>query len=177
MALLGRYGGAFAVADAGIALQGGGFAAQRQFGSLFAVDGPGVEQIQIRRRAAGNVGFVGQGGKKVLRRKAGNVVGGLHGALDGSRGKVRRAGIAPAVAQINGHAERFVSVALHVFESALAHRNGKPRAFGGFGSGIAGAEFFGVGQGAVYQLFKKSTAVGKARQRFLLMVSRGGSGG
>ncbi len=174
MALLAGYSRSFAVADAGIALQGGSFAFQRQPGGLGAVEIPVVEQVQVGRGAAGNIGLVGQGGKGVLRGEACNVVSGLHGALNRLRRKVRRAGIAPAVAQVNGYAQRFVAVALHIFQLALAHRNRQAAAFGRFGAGVAGTQLFGVGNGRINQFFKKRLAERKARQRLAVTGCRHG---
>ena len=121
MALLCRHPRTFAVGDARIALQRGRFAGQSQLCGAVAVDIPGVEQVQVRRRAAGDVSLIGQGGKRVLRGEAGNIVGGLHRALYGLWRKIRRAGVASPGAQVNGYAQRFVAVAFHVFELAFAH--------------------------------------------------------
>ena len=68
------------------------------------------------------IGFVGQRSKGVLCGKAGNIVSGLHRALNGGLRKVRRAGIAALVANVNSHSQRFVAVALYIFKLAHAYR-------------------------------------------------------
>jgi len=158
VALLGRHRRAFAVGDAATGFEGGGLALQGQFGRLLAGDGPRVEQVQLARIGF-DVTLIGQAGDRVLGCETGNVIGRLHGAFNGGLRKVGGAGIATAVAHVHRHTQRFVAVALHVFQLALAHRHGKAAAFGGFGTGIGGAQLFGVLQGAVDQVFKKLAAV------------------
>ena len=58
-----------------------------------------------------------------FRRKAGDVVGCPYGLLDGRFGKVGGAGVAAPLAQVHRHTQRFVAVALHVFQLTIAHRH------------------------------------------------------
>ena len=164
MRLLGRHGRAFAVGNAIAHPQRGGLALQRQPGSLFAGDGPGVKQVQVSTAVClgGNVLRIGQAGKGVFGGEAGNVKRGLHGLGNSGLGEVRRAGVAPALAHVNGDTKRFVAVALHVFQLAIAHRYAQATAFGHFGSCIGGAQFLGVSQCTVYQRLKVRAGVGKA---------------
>ena len=120
MALLGRHGGPFAVGDAAIRLEGRSFATQGQLGGRFAAQVPGVKQIQVRM-VLGNVLRIGQAGRRVFRREACNVIRRLHRALNRGTRKIRGAGIATAVADVDRHPEGFVTVALHGLQRALAH--------------------------------------------------------
>lgn len=54
---------------------------------------------------------------------------------------------------------RTCRVALHSFELALAHVHRQAAALGGFGTGIGGTHFFGVGQGAIDEVFEERAAV------------------
>ena len=51
---------------------------------------------------------------------------------------------------------------------ALANTDRQAAAFRGLGSGIGGTEFFGMCQGGVNQVFKKTAAVAEAFGRFVL---------
>ena len=161
VALLGRYGRAVAVGDAAAGFEGRCFALQSQLGGLFAVDAPRVKQIQIAV-VRFDVGFVGQTGGRVFGGEAGDVIGRLHCALDRCLRKVGRAGIAPAVVQVHGHAQRLVAVALHVFQLALAHADRQAATFRRFSARVGRAQLFGVVQGDVDQLFKMVTRVAEA---------------
>ncbi len=161
MALLGRHAGALAVGDALAGLQRGRLAFQRDGCGLLAGDGPGVEQVQVGV-VGSNVVFVGQAGHRVFRGEARNVEGGLHGLLDRGARKIRRAGIAAAVAHVDGHAERLVTVALDVLQLALAHTHAQAAALGGLGPGVGGADLLCMRQGRVYQGFEGGTAVAEA---------------
>lgn len=100
-----------------------------------------MEQVQVAVAVGGrDVLGVGQAGHRVFGREAGDVVGGLRRLLDGLAGKVGGAGIAPAVADVDGDTERLVAVALHRFELALAHADRQAAAFGGLGPGVGGPE-------------------------------------
>ena len=131
---------------------------------LLAGDGPGEKQLQVGPLLLrpGNIGLVRQCGKRVFGGETGNVKRGLHRLLDGGQGKVGGAGIATALTQVHRDAERFVAVALYVFQLTLAHRHAQAAALGGVRSGIGGAQFFGMGDGRVHQAFKKRAAVTEA---------------
>ena len=170
--LLGRYGCAFAVGDAFAGFERRGLAFQRQLGGLFAGEGlsvhlPGVKQIQVSALVTWlhDVGFIGQGGERVFGGETGDVIGRLHGLRDRLVRKIRRARVAAPLAQVHRHAQGFVAVALHIFQLAFAHRHRQAAALGGFGTGIGGAELFGVFQGLVGQIFKKITAVAETLLR------------
>ena len=103
-----------------------------------------------------DIGAVGQAGKRVFGREAGDVVGGLHGLLDGGFGEVRGAGIAPALAQIDGHAQRLVAVALHGLQLALAHADRQAAALGSLGARIRRPQLLGMLQSLVHQPLEKA---------------------
>ena len=163
MALLGRDTGALAVGNALVGRQGSRFALNGDTCSLFAGHGPWVEQVQVLVRVfGGDIVRIGQTGCGVFRGKACNIKGGLHGLLDGCFRKVRRAGIATALADIDRHAQRLVAVAFYGFQLPLAHADAQAAAFGSIGTGIGGTQLFSVCQGLVHQTFKKRTAVAEA---------------
>ena len=134
---------------------------QGQGGGLFGRHGPGVKKVQLGV-VVGNVGLVGQASHRIAGRKAGNVKSRLHGLLYGGAGKVAGRGIAPLVAQVDRDAQGLVAVALHVFKLALAHADRQAAALRGLRAGVGGANFFGVGQGGVDQVFKKVAAEAEA---------------
>src|SRR6218665_2880881 len=143
-------------------------------GAISASSGrPGLRASAGER---GVMGLVGQGGYRVFGGEAGDVEGGLHGLLYGPGGKVRGAGLAAPVGHVDRHAQRFVAVALDVFQFTFAHADRQAATRGGFGCGIGGAELFGMGQGAVYQLFKKWAAVTEAAVGAMLGAMRWRSG-
>jgi hypothetical protein len=149
----------------------GGLALQGDAGGFFAVDGPRVKQVQVAV-VRFNVGFVGQTGRGVFGREAGNVESCLHRALDRGFGKIRSAGIAPAVLHIDRHTQRFVAVALHVFQLTFAHTDRQAATLRRFGPRVGGPQFFGVVQGDVDQPFKMVTRVAEA----VVGVCMGGGG-
>lgn len=167
MGLLGRHRGTFAVGDALVGLEGRGLGGARDVRGLLAGDGPGVEQIQVTLgfRQSHHVVRVGQAGRRVFRREAGNVVGRLHGLRDGRRGKVGGAGIAAPLTQIDRDAQGLVAVALDVLQLALAHRDRQATALGDFGARGAGANLPGVVQGLVHQALEGGAAVAEAALR------------
>ena len=63
---------------------------------------------------------------------------------------------------VDRHAQRLIAVAFDIFQCPLAHRHAQATALGGFGTGIGGAQFFGMGQRCVHQVFKKGAAVTEA---------------
>ena len=164
MRLLGRHRRALAVGDALAGGKGSRLDDQGQTGGLLTVDGPGLEQVQIgallglRRHIA----RIRQGGKRILRRETGNVIRCLHGLLNGSAGKIRGAGVATALADIDRHAQRLVPVTLHVLQFPLANRHAQATALRGFCTGIGGAELLGMGQRGVNQFLKIGAAVAEA---------------
>jgi hypothetical protein len=103
---------------------------------------------------------IGQGGKRVFGGEAGNVVGGLHGLLNGRLEKSEVLALPRRWPTVHRDAQRLVAVALHVLQLALAHRHAQAAALGRLGPGIGGAQLFGVRQGGVHQVFKKGAAVG-----------------
>jgi hypothetical protein len=112
---------------------------------------------------ARDVAVVGQAGGFVFRREAGDVVGRFHGLLDGGFGEIAGGGIAALFADVNRDAQRLVAVAFHVFQLAFTHADRQAAAFGSFGRGIRGAQFFGVGQSGVDEFFEKIAVVAEAR--------------
>ncbi len=109
-----------------------------------------------------NVPLVRQAGGVVVCREFGDVVGGLDGLLDRRFGKITGGRVAAFFTDVNRDAQRLVPVALDVFQLALAHADRQAAAFGGFGSGIAGTELFGMRQGGVHQTFKNFTRIAEA---------------
>ena len=171
MALLRRHRRAFAVGDARIGLQGRGFATQGQFSGLFAVDRPGVKQIQISQLMCDQI-RIRQTRHRVFGGEARNIECSLHSSLYRCFGKVRGAGAAAPVADINRHTQRFVAVAFDVFQIAFSNGNAQSVALRGFGSGVSCTYFFGMRERAVDQRLKLGTAVAETRKGFV----RGGMG-
>ncbi len=164
MALLRRYRRTLAVGDALAGGKGRGLAFKGYPCGLFAGELPGVKKIEVAvARGRCDVIGIGQAGHRVFGSKPGNVVGGLHGALDGGAREVGGARIAAPVADVDRHAERLVAVALHGFQLALAHAHRQATALGGLGAGIGGAELFRVRQRLVHELFKKRARIAEAR--------------
>src|SRR6218665_99859 len=149
--------------------------ARRAASSL--VMGQGGNRARSRWLAGGAVSASsGRAGIRASGGEGGDGVGGLHGLLYGPGGKVRGAGLAAPVGHVDRHAQRFVAVALDVFQFTFAHADRQAATLGGFGCGIGGAELFGMGQGAVYQLFKKWAAVTEAAVGAMLGAMRWRSG-
>ena len=136
MGLLGRHARPFAVGDARTGFEGRGLTAARQLGRRLALNRPRVEQVQVMGFAplalvfgGGNVGFVGQAGHGVLGRETGNVIGRLHGLLNGFFRKIRGAGVATAMPHIHRDTQGLVPVALDVFQLTFAHAHAQTTAF------------------------------------------------
>lgn len=98
-----------------------------------------------------NVLLVWQACHRIFRREAGNVVSRLHCLANGVWPEIGGGGIAATLPQINRHAQRLVSIALHVFELALANRHTQSGAFRHLHPGITGAQLSGMGQGQIGQ--------------------------
>ena len=164
MRLLGTHAGTLGIGDAPIGAERRRFAAQRQRSRRLGIDGPGMEQVEVAlgRSGAGQVGRVGQAGRRVLGREARNVVGRLHRLLDRRARKVRRAGIATALADIDGDAERLVAIALDVLEFAHARRHRQAHPFRHLGAGIAGTGAAAHRQRVFDDLPELVAGVGKA---------------
>jgi hypothetical protein len=87
MRLLGRNARAFAVGDVLAGLQSRSLALHGDLRSIFASDGPRVEQIQIDL-ALGDVLGIGQARKRVFGSETCDVIGRFDGLLDGGLGEV-----------------------------------------------------------------------------------------
>mmetsp|Transcript_39161 Transcript_39161/g.91872 ORF Transcript_39161/g.91872 Transcript_39161/m.91872 type:complete len:297 (+) Transcript_39161:1012-1902(+) len=163
MRLLGRHGRAFAVGHALVHRQRGGLAAQSDLGRLSRIDGPGMEEVELgpHRRVQREVGRVRQAGELVLGGEACDVIGSTHRVADGLGRKVGRAGIAAALAEVDGHAERLVAIALDVLELAQPRGDRQPAAFRHLGTGIAGAQSFRLGKRVFDPLLELFGAVGE----------------
>ena len=175
MRLLGRYRRAFAIGDALAHTQCGGFAFQREGSSLLTGHGPRKKQIQLAFALGDrhDIVRIGQAGKRIFCRETGDVIGGTHRLLNRRIRKIRGAGVTPAVAEIDRDAQGLVPIALHIFEFAIANGNAQATTFRHLGPGIAGTQFFGVGQRGIHAGFEKSAGVGEtAISRFY-----GGCGG
>ena len=174
MALLRRHTGAFAVGDQAAGAQGGGFAFERQQGGLLRIDGPGVKQVELGVLAR-NIAGVRQARGFVGGRETGDVESSLHGLLNGGFGEIAGRSVAAFLASVHRHTQRFISIALHIFKLTLAHTHAQAAAFRGFGRRIAGADFRGVFQGGVDQIFKEVAVVAEARfgLAHLVGVTRG----
>ena len=107
MRLLGRHARAFAVGNASAGGQGSSLAAQRELRGFLAGHAPRVKQVQIGALLGfeHDVGRVGQGGKRVFGREAGNVVGRLHRLLNCFCGEIGRARVATSLTQIDSNAQ------------------------------------------------------------------------
>ena len=112
---------------------------------LLGVDRPGMEQVEVAPRGCvvGQVGFVGQAGGRIFGGEAGDVVRGAHRLLERGAREVGRARVAAPLADVDGHADRLVAVALDVLGLALAHRDRQPDAFRDLGGRVARAERLG----------------------------------
>ena len=163
VAVLRGHARAFAVGDARVGVEGRAFAAQRQLRGLLARDLPGMEQVQVRLFAERrHVLGLGQPRHRVLRREARDVVGRLHGTLDGGPREVGGARVAALAADIDRDAQRLVAVALHGFEFALAHRDAQAAAFGSLGAGVGGAQLACVVEGEVDEFLEIGALVAEA---------------
>jgi ribosome-associated protein len=123
----------------------------------------------------GNVLGIGQSARRVFSGEAGNVIGRLDRLLDSGGGKVRRAGVATALAQVHRNAQGFVAVAFHSFELALAYGYAQSTALGGLCARVAGPQLFCVDQSVVYQVFKLCAGVGEAVVGLASVRFHGGS--
>ena len=175
MALLGRHASAFAVGDAFGGFQSRFFTGHGHAGCFLAADCPGVKQIEVSDIGF-NVFWVGQTSRGVFGGESRDVKRSLHRLMDGAGGEVRGAGIASALAHIHRHTQGLVAVAFHIFELSLAHTDRQAAAFRGFSARIGSADFFGVLQSGIDQVFKKIAAVTEAAVRRMGRLGDGGRG-
>ena len=135
MALLGRDARALAVGDAFVGGESRRLAGKRDPRGLFAVDVPGMEQVQVGLLVGlGDVLCLRQAGHRVLGGETRDVVGGLHRLLERCAREVGGAGVAPLAADVDRDAEGLVPVALDVL----------PREKGDRFRNFASVDFIGV---------------------------------
>ena len=117
-----------------------------------------MEQVEVGI-GVGHVLRIGQAGHGVFGGEAGNVEGGLHRLANGGGGEIRGGRIAALLAQVHRNAKRFVAVALHILQLALAHRDAEPRAFRHFCSSVDRPELPGVGEGQIDEFLELAAGV------------------
>jgi hypothetical protein len=86
------------------------------------------------------VARIRKAGGRILSGEARDVVGGPHRLLQRLAREIRAAGVAAALADEDGDAERLVAVALDMLERAFASRHRQPRSFRHLGRRIAGTD-------------------------------------
>jgi hypothetical protein len=113
----------FAVGDPFVNRQCSRLCPHRQLCRGLAVDRPGKKKLQVVALLADlrHIGRVRQRSKGVFGGESGNIKGSLHGLLDRCLRKIRGAGVAPALPDVNRYPQRLVTVAFHVFQLAFAH--------------------------------------------------------
>ena len=171
MRLLGRDSGTLGIGDAAVSREGSTLATARDLGRLGRIDQPRVKKVEVARRrvAAGHVGHVRQTCGRVLGGEARDVECGPHRLLERGARIVRRARVAAPLPEVDRDAQRLVTIALDVFEVALAHRHRQPGALGHFNAGVARAQAARESERILDQLLEGLARVGKA-------VRRGGLG-
>ncbi|MNM86737.1 hypothetical protein D3C81_988990 [compost metagenome] len=170
--MLRRHAGAVAVADARRHREGGGLGAGGDVDGGLGIDGPGMEQVQILRRALQQF-FLGQARALVFRGEAGDVVGRLGGGAQRGRREVRGAGVAAALADHHRDADHLVAVLLDRFHLPLAHRYGQAAAFGDLRGGVGRAQFACHTQHIGGHLAELGLGVGEMRGLFCDLVHVG----
>jgi hypothetical protein len=111
----------------------------RQFDRLLDLQVPGMEQVQIARRALERI-VVGKPGRRILGGEAGDAVGRLDRLADRRRGEVRRRGVATPGADVDGDAEALVARVLDGLDLRPPRADRQSHRLADVGHRVAGAE-------------------------------------
>ncbi len=140
----------------------------RQLDGLLDRQAPGMVKVQVGKLRGQEFGL-GQPGVFVRRRVLGDAAGGGDGFLDGLGAKIRAAGRAFALAEIDGHAQALAAVVFDSLHLAQAHIDGKPLVHAQARLRRAGPLPLRLGENVGDQAFKPRQLLG-----FLVCVGRMG---